>query len=125
MSIVGENHKFVDTGVASETIAGKRFVKLGASQGVYDICDTAGEMAHGVNLFDATVGQSISVVKEGLVEVEAGDAVTVNVAVQTDASGKAIAAASADHVLGYARKAAGADGDLITVELYHQKHILA
>lgn len=124
MSKVGENHKFIDTGVASETIAGKRFVKFGSAQGGYDICDTAGERAHGVNLFDVTAGQAMSVVKDGLVEVESGDALTLHGPVQTDASGRAIDAASGDAVLGWARASAAAAGEFPTIELARGAYII-
>ena len=117
MSMVGEQHLYVDSGVAGGAIAGKRFVKPDSTQGAYVICGSAGEKARGVNLFDAVAGDTISVVKQGLVEVEAGDAVTLHAEVQTDASGRAIAATTGDAVLGYARKAAGTAGDFIVVEL--------
>ena len=59
-----------------------------------------------------------------IVKVEAGAAVTQGDKVQSDGTGRAILAASADHVQGTALDAAAAAGELIRVLLLSE-HILA
>ncbi len=49
--------------------------------------------------------------------MEAGAAVSIGDSVATDASGKAVTATTSDAILGQARSAAGADGEIISVEL--------
>lgn len=107
---------------ANEAITQFRFVKLGTGSRNVDICDTAGEAALGVcqeeiTAADATNGRIANVAILGISLVESGAAVSAGAKVQTDASGRAIAALTGDHVLGVALDAAGGAGEWIAVLL--------
>lgn len=62
-------------------------------------------------------GQAASVAITGESKVVAGAAITQGVNVTTNASGRAIVAASGDWTIGQAAEAAGADGEVIRVVL--------
>ena len=102
----------------TEVITADRFVKIGAS-GVEN-CDTAGEDAIGIAQ-DASTNKSsraitvIDIQGGGVAEVAAGAAVAVGASVQTNASGQAITATGSGHVLGTAKSAATAAGDIIQI----------
>lgn len=112
---------------ATEAITIYRFVKADGNRGI-DMCDTAGEKALGVAQHAApgTDTEHTNVRLEGISVVEAGGTVTVGADVQTDGSGRALDAASADVVLGVALEGTTTVGDLIPVLLAGAgQHVLA
>ena len=110
--------------IATAAIAQYRFVVSAANGQVTQA--TAGADAVGVSAEAATAaGDTINVnhISSVRVLVEAGAAINVSsatVPVASNADGKAIAAAGAVAVLGYAEQSAAADGDVITVLLAPQ-----
>ena len=78
-----------------------KFVTLDAG-GAVTVAGTAGEQAYGVCLVGAAAGA----------------------AVQTDAAGDALTAASGDVVMGYAKEAA-VDGQIIEIELIQGGNVVA
>ena len=56
--------------------------------------------------------------------VTAGGTIAAGAAVQTDASGDALTAASGDVILGYAREA-GVDGQIIEIEMIQGGNLVA
>lgn len=93
------------------------FVEVDAN-GRLTVSNAAGESVFGVLQNDpAAIDQSGAVMLNGVSKVVAGAAVTVGALVQTNASGRAIAALSADFVVGRALEAAGGDGETIPVAL--------
>ncbi len=71
----------------------------------------------GVLLNKPNSGQAASMAVTGECKVVAGAAITQGVNVTTNASGRAIVAASGDWTIGTAQEAAGADGEVIRVLL--------
>lgn len=63
----------------------------------------------------SAAGEAVSVCVMGVSKAVAGAAVTKGAALQADATGRVIAATTADEVLGFALEAAAAAGDQITV----------
>ena len=100
-----------------------KFVTL-ESDGQVDLADAAGERAIGVLLNEPTSGKAATVAMTGKVMVVAGAAVTAGAALQTDASGDAITAASGDYVMGYALEDA-VDGQVFAIELIQGGNIVA
>ena len=99
---------------------------LSASTNLYKLAklDANGDLVLGAASTDfifgsiyetAASGLSVSVAVAGLVKVEAGAAINEGVPVTCNASGQAIAAGTGHAVFGYARVAAAAAGDIITV----------
>jgi len=100
------------------------FVTLEAD-GQVDLADSAGEQCIGVLLNDPdTAGYAATVAISGKVMVEAGAAVTAGDALQTNAAGEAITAASGDYVMGFALED-GVDGQIIAMELIQGGNIVA
>jgi hypothetical protein len=100
-----------------------RFVEIASDEQV-DAVSSAGGSAIGVLQNDpSAAGRAATIAVAGVTKVVAGGTVAAGNKVQSDASGDAILAASADHVLGRALTG-GADGELIEVLLLSQ-HILA
>jgi len=102
-----------------------RFVKLSSGQVVQQ--DTAGGSCAGVLITPADAqGKAVEVAcSDGqIVKIVAGAAVAQDAKVQSDASGRAITAATGDHVQGTALQAASAAGEIIEVLLLSE-HILA
>jgi hypothetical protein len=96
-----------------------------AADGQVDVVASAGADAIGVLQNDpAAAGRAASVAVLGVSKVVAGAAVTAGARVQSDASGRAIAAATGDVVLGRALTAASAAGEVIEVLLL-STHITA
>lgn len=95
-----------------------------ASDGQVDAVAAAGGDADGVlqNAPDAA-GRAAAVAYAGVTKVYAGGTVTRGEKVQSDNAGKALTAASGDHVLGKALTSGGS-GEVISVLLV-SKHILA
>lgn len=100
-----------------------KFVTLEAD-GQVDLADAAGERAIGVLLNEPTAGKAATVAMTGKVMVVAGASVTAGAALQTDASGDAITAASGDYVMGYALEDA-VDGQVFAIELIQGGNIVA
>jgi len=106
---------------------------LSASQFLFVLLNTSGRVAvvasaggdaDGVLTNKPTVaGEAASVQIGGIAKVVAGGTITAGDKVQSDAAGKALTAASADHVLGRATISA-VSGDLVEVLLTNH-HILA
>lgn len=61
-----------------------------------------------------TSGHAATICVDGETKVTAGASFSVNALLTTNGSGRAIAAASGDLVVGRARVAAGADGDVVS-----------
>lgn len=100
-----------------------KFVTL-ESGGTVIVANSAGENVIGVCLAGAASGNAVTVCVSDSVMVEAGGTITAGAAVQTGADGTALAAASGDYVLGYAREAA-VDGQIIEIELIQGGNIVA
>lgn len=99
------------------------FVEL-ANDGQIDPVGSAGGDAVGVLQNDPdAAGKAATVAISGISKVVCGGTVTVGDKVQSDNAGKALTAASGDHVLGRAL-ATGASGEIIPVLLINH-HILA
>lgn len=78
-----------------------------------------GLFANGVLQNDPnTAGHAAVVAIGGVTQVKAGGSVTAGDAVASDASGKAVTAASGDVILGTALETAGADGDIIAIHFH-------
>lgn len=106
---------------AAGAITKFRFVKLNADEAVVQ-CDAAGEVAVGVYQVDvsadeATDGKGGAVQVLGVSFVESGAAITRFDDVTTDASGRAITAATGNRVHGQALKAAAGAGEWVPVLL--------
>lgn len=112
---------------ASGPITRRRFVKMdpGAADGEsVEMCNTAGEFAYGVSLFNVSFaaiarGKGCSVITDGRAIVEQdGTVTTVGQLVATDATGRARLAQAGDFILGYCdENAGGAAGTEISVNL--------
>ena len=101
------------------------FHKLNTS-GQVVICNSAGEDAYGILQNEpAAAGRAANIAKSGISKVILGaNSLTPGMKIQTNASGKAIEAASADHVLGTLRL--GGDTDEVgEIDLNSSHHILA
>jgi hypothetical protein len=118
-------------GFASTAVIGGRFVKIAGdktSQGDYSIAPCgAGQQAFGVAEQDSapttqpssSVERRVNVVRPGAIaRVLAGTDLAAGVAVASDANGKAVAATTGDHVLGYTCTSADVDtGQYAEVDL--------
>lgn len=100
------------------------FVTL-ESDGKVDLADSAGENCYGIllNKPDAA-DKAATVAISGRCLVEAGGTVAAGAALQTNATGEAITAATGDYVMGYALEA-GVDGQIIAMELIQGGNIVA
>lgn len=107
---------------AGATVNQFRFVVV-QTDGKFDQVGSAGGDADGVAQSDASDGDALDMDVAGVTKVECGASVTAADKVQSDDAGKAITAASGDHVLGKALTD-GDSGDIIPVLLV-SKHILA
>lgn len=117
------NPVLIKSYVAEAAVLPYRVVKFGTADGVV-IQSTAAADAHvGVadNLGQATAGSRVDVVQGGIVEAEAGAAITRGALLSVDSSGRVItAAASAGAnvaVIGRALVSAGAAGEIINILL--------
>ena len=107
--------QFTMTFKAAAAVTKYEFVTIaGQSDGEVADCSSAGEIAIGVAQNTAATGQAVRVCVLGVTKVNAGAAVTKGDTLQTDATARAIAAASADEVMGVAIETAAAAGDVIT-----------
>lgn len=107
-------HGRVETYIAGADLSSKQytFVKMSGA----DVVSAGdGEDAIGVLWNDPTSGKAASVVRGGDPHVYAGAAITAGADIASDAAGKVVPAATGDYVLGQARAAAAADGDLVQI----------
>ena len=73
----------------------------------------------GVMQNNPTVGEAMTIAFQGPSKVVAGGALTANALITSNASGRAAAVTSGDMVAGRVLEASGADGDVISVLLFH------
>jgi len=114
------------TARCSAAVTGKKFVKISGNRisgpglsaagdgGTYQVAQTvAGDKAFGVAMWDAAINTMVPVIREGIVPVTAGAAITAGQEVQSDANGAAIPLA-AGKALGLACTGAanGADAEI-------------
>lgn len=111
--------------VAGESLAAAqfKFVTL-ESDGQVDLADSAGENCIGVLLNNPAAGEAATVAISGKVMVTSGGTIAAGAAIQSDASGDALTAASGDYVMGYALEAA-VDGQIMAIELIQGGNIVA
>ena len=105
----------------TEVITSDRFVKLSAT-GKAENCDTAGESAIGIAVDSSTnkSSRAITVVDlqgGGVAEVAVGGAVAIGDNLATDGDGKAVEATTGQRILGVAKSAGAAAGDIIQIIL--------
>lgn len=106
------------TGYASAAITRRRFVSFTASNFVCTQVAATSTVADGVATeAQATVGGALEVQTDGIALVEAGAAVAAGVQVGSDASGRAILAATGVVSHGKSLTAAAAAGEMIQVKL--------
>lgn len=79
-------------------------------------CSVNGEQAYGVLLNDPASGEEATVAISGITKAEAGGAIAVGANVAVDADGQFITAATADIIVGIARSAAGAAGEVFSLD---------
>jgi len=65
----------------------------------------------------SAIDRAVAYMSDGLSKVVSGDAVTIGAEVTSDATGRAVDAASGDRVAGIARLGSAGAGEIITVEL--------
>lgn len=121
------NRKRSFTFEAGADLSSDQFKFVALSSGQVVLNTTAGGSCAGVLITPADAqGKAVEVASGPgqIVKVLAGDAVSQDAKVQSDATGRAIAAASGDHVQGTALTAASGAGELIEVLLLSE-HILA
>jgi len=100
-----------DTVKAAGGISAHRFVKHDGAQAAND------DAAYGVARHAVATGELVAVDNHGVVPVEAGAAVSLGAAIQSDANGRAIALTDDGVALGRAVEAASAAGEFIRVHL--------
>lgn len=94
-----------------------------SAAGVVKQADAAGVQIIGVcqetiSAADATAGRVTAIQTGGVARCKAGAAIAVNAEVQVDADGDFITALATDWVVGIARTAAGADGDVFDMKVF-------
>lgn len=103
---------------ATAAISRRRFVVAGATARTCTQASAATQVAIGVaEEAAAAAGAEVPVRILGITQVEAGAAIVAGAQVTTDASGRAVTAATANNVFGVAQTAAGAAGDMVMVLL--------
>jgi len=107
---------------ASAALTKFRFVKQTGAQTVAPVAASTerplGVVQVDVSVAEAALGKSVAVSTEGIMWVEAGAAIALGARVMSDATGRAITAATAgNQPVGVARGAVGAAGELCPVEL--------
>ena len=100
--------------LSSEAVARRRFVKLDSNGKALQT--GAGEAAIGVSGTDSTAADQVLDILDGIVIVEAGAAVAIGVAVQSDALGRATTRTNGV-ALGIALTASAAAGEMISVKV--------
>lgn len=104
------------TRVVEGTIVDKRFVKPGTDVTEMQQCDTAGEKAIGVALYDYSADEQ-GIYQLGQILVEYGGTVVADDPLATDANGKAVKAVPGQYVNAVAKES-GADTE------HHQAYVL-
>lgn len=102
------------SGEAEDKIERRRFVKITATEGV--VTAGPGELAVGVSSQPCEKPGEVAEIYDGIVMVEAGEAIVAGTAVEVGTDGKAVTLASGEKV-GYAVTNAGAEGELLSVKL--------
>lgn len=106
------------TAFASAAITRRRFVIFTAANFVATQCSTTAQIADGVATeSQANVGGGFELQTDGIALVEAGAAVTAGVMVGSDATGRAILAATGVVAHGKALTTAAAAGEFVQVKL--------
>lgn len=106
---------------AEAAITAFRFVKRGTGGKQVTPCSVSGEAAYGVALHQADAGEAVAVqplVQGCAVPVESGAAIAaLHDNIQTDASGRAIAAIATKIILGVNNATAAGAGELVQISL--------
>lgn len=103
---------------ATAAITRRRFVIHAAAARSCTQASAASQVGLGVAIeAAAAAGVEVPVQDIGVAQVEAGAAITAGAQVTTDASGRAVTAATGNNVFGIAHTAAGAAGDMVMVKL--------
>lgn len=102
---------------------------LGSQKYIFMIATAAGQANQATNATSSTllgvlqnapkVGEAATIAFKGLSKVVAGGAVSANAIITTNASGRAAAVASGQMAAGRLLEASGADGDVVTAQLFH------
>ena len=93
-------------------------LEWGTAAGQVDVCDNAADVPIGVLQNKPRATEAASYMINGTSKVVAGAAVAIGDTVGTNASGRAIAKTTdAAHVIGVAKTAAAANGEVIEVQL--------
>ncbi|TVO53851.1 DUF2190 family protein [Denitromonas halophila] len=105
--------------VAEAAVLPYRVVKFGSADGYAVQAAAATDTSVGLadNLGQADAGDTVDVIVNGVGEAEAGAAVTRGARLTSDASGRVVAAASGNAVIGVAMASATAAGDIIPVNV--------
>lgn len=106
---------FMDgTEVAAADLSTSQFLCVKETSNGINLCTVAGEEVYGVLQNKPAAGQAANVMQDGVSKCKAGAAVAKGALIMTNASGKVITAATAgSSIIGQAKEAAGADGDII------------
>ena len=103
---------------ATATVNANRFCKLDTAAVNSTLqCAAGTDLALGVSLKSAAVGESVELQHIGKAKVTAGAAIAAGAQVASDASGRAVTVATGNVSNGIAAYAAGAAGDIIEVFL--------
>lgn len=105
-----------------------KFVKAGPADNQFALCDTDGEFALGVLQDNPVSGIAGAIAVDGVVKVEAAEALAANDFVGTNGSGQAkvvsagvTAQSLGNWIRGVVLEGAGAAGELATIQLMHGK----
>lgn len=94
-------------------------VEKGTTAGQVSVCNSAGDVPYGVLQNKPTSGQAAAVMLDGTTKLVAGGAISVGDAVGTKSDGRGVTkTANNDHMIGRAKTASAADGDVIEVMLH-------
>lgn len=77
----------------------------------------AGELVYGILQNKPTAADRAEVMRLGVSKAVAGAAIAVGAEVASDAAGKIVTATTGDRVVGIAREAAAADGNIIAIDV--------
>jgi hypothetical protein len=103
---------------AAAAIPRHRIVNLGSANDIVQQSTAAGNLHMGVTTeLDVVANERVDVVLAGLTQIVAGAAIARGALVTSDASGRAVTAATTNRVIGQALTDAAAAGDLIVVNL--------
>ena len=102
--------------IAGAALVSRRIVKQAADRKVIYSTDTVNDVHLGVTDHDSVVDRPVDVIVRGEVSIEAGGAITVGASIKSNATGKAVVAATGNHRIGFATSAAE-DGGTVRVIL--------